>query len=202
MSTADQPTTTWPGSDFGSSPTPDRTRPTRRPLAWNGGTDIGLLLLRFAIGGVVFAHGAQKVFGLWGGPGIDGFAARLTTLGYQQPITLAWVTGITEMAAGAFVVLGILAPLAAAAILAIMINAVLLKYNGGFFVSGPAGSDAVEFSVVLGLGAACLVFTGPGRIALDNGRPWHRRPASWGILSLVVGVAAAILVFVLLRRPV
>lgn len=197
MST-DQPTTTF--APYGGA-RPDETRPTRRPLTWNGGTDIGLLLLRFAIGGAVFAHGAQKVFGLWGGPGIGGFAARLTALGYHQASTLAWVTGITELVAGAFVVLGVVAPLAAAAVLAIMINSVLLKLGSGFFVTGPSGGDAVEFSGVLGLGAACLVFTGPGRIALDNGRAWHRRPASWGVLSLVIGIAAAVLVFILLRRP-
>jgi putative oxidoreductase len=45
------------------------------------------------------------------------------------------------------------------------------------------------------------VFTGPGRIALDNGRAWHRRPVSWGVLALVIGIAAAVLVYVLLRRP-
>ena len=98
--------------------------------------------------------------------------------------------------------LGLLTPLAAAAVLAIMINAVLLKLANGFFVTGPPGRDAVEYSLVLGLGAACLVLTGPGRIALDNGRAWHRRPASWGVLALVIGVAAAVLVYVLLRRPV
>ncbi len=51
---------------------------------------------------------------------------------------------------------------------------------------------------MLGLAAAALVLTGPGRIALDNGRAWHRRPASWGVLCLVIGVAAAILIRVLL----
>ena len=199
----EQPTTSLSGfGNYGAPPQPDSTRPTRRPLTWNGGTDIGLLLLRFGIGGVVFAHGAQKVFGLWGGPGIAGFTANLTNFGYQRASTLSWVTGITELVAGAFVVLGLLTPLAAAAILSIMINAVLLKLSNGFFVTGPSGSDAVEYTVVIGLGAACLVFTGPGRIALDNGRAWHRRPASWGVLALVIGVAAAVLVYILLRRPV
>ena len=42
------------------------------------------------------------------------------------------------------------------------------------------------------------MLTGPGRIALDNGRAWHRRPASWGVLCLVIGVAAAVLIRVLL----
>ena len=200
-----EPTTAYPGfGNYGpaGSTAPSDTRPTRRPLAWNGGTDIGLLLLRLGIGGVVFAHGAQKVFGLWGGTGIAGFATNLEGLGYQQATTLSWLTGVTELVAGAFLVLGLLTPLAAAAVLAIMINAVLLKLGNGFFVTGPSGSDAIEFSGVLGLGAACLVFTGPGRIALDNGRAWHRRPASWGVLALVIGVAAAVLVYILLRRPV
>jgi len=200
-----EPTTAYPGfSNYGpaGSTAPSDTRPTRRPLAWNGGTDIGLLLLRLGIGGVVFAHGAQKVFGLWGGTGIAGFATNLEGLGYQQATTLSWVTGVTELIAGAFLVLGLLTPLAAAAVLAIMINAVLLKLGNGFFVTGPKGSDAIEFSGLLGLGSACLVLTGPGRIALDNGRAWHRRPASWGVLALVIGVAAAVLVYVLLRRPV
>ena len=200
-----EPTTAYPGfGNYGpaGSTAPSDTRPTRRPLAWNGGTDIGLLLLRLGIGGVVFAHGAQKVFGLWGGTGIAGFATTLEGLGYQQATTLSWLTGVTELVAGAFLVLGLLTPLAAAAVLAIMINAVLLKLGNGFFVTGPKGSDAIELSLVLGLGAACLVLTGPGRIALDNGRAWHRRPASWGVLALVIGVAAAVLVYVLLRRPV
>jgi len=200
-----EPTTAYPGfGNYGpaGSTAPSDTRPTRRPLAWNGGTDIGLLLLRLGIGGVVFAHGAQKVFGLWGGTGIAGFATNLEGLGYQQATTLSWLTGVTELIAGAFLVLGLLTPLAAAAVLAIMINAVLLKLGNGFFVSGPKGSDALELSALLGLCAACLVLTGPGRIALDNGRAWHRRPASWGVLALVIGVAAAVLVYVLLRRPV
>jgi putative oxidoreductase len=199
----EQPTA-YPGyGNYGTTtPQPDNTRPTRRPLAWNGGTDIGLLLLRIGIGGAVFAHGAQKVFGLWGGPGITSFAGNLETFGYQQSVTLSWVTGVTELVAGAFLVIGLFTPLAAAAVLAIMINATLLKLGNGFFVTGPKGSDAFEYSAVLGLGAACLVFTGPGRVALDNGRAWHRRPASWGVLALVIGVAAAVLVYVLLRRPV
>ena len=200
-----EPTTAYPGfGNYGpaGSTAPSDTRPTRRPLAWNGGTDIGLPLLRLGIGGVVFAHGAQKVFGLWGGTGIAGFATNLQGFGYQQATTLSWAAGVTELVAGAFLVLGLLTPLAAAAVLAIMINAVLLKLGNGFFVTGPKGSDAIELSLVLGLGAACLVLTGPGRIALDNGRAWHRRPASWGVLALVIGVAAAVLVYVLLRRPV
>ena len=196
---SDQPTSILPGAGGFGAPEPAKTLPTRRPLVWNRGTDVGLLLLRFAVGGTFFAHGMQKVFGLWGGPGIDGFARMLEGFGFQQATTLSWVTGITELVAGAFVVLGFLTPLAAAGLLAIMINTVALKFGNGFFIASPAGAGAVELEVVLGLAAAALVLTGPGRVALDNGRAWHRRPASWGVLALVIGVAAAVLVFVLLR---
>ncbi len=197
----DQPTSVLGTGDGFGEPTASKTRPTRVALAWNGGTDVGLLLLRFAVGGTFFAHGMQKVFGLWGGPGIGGFARYLDTLGFRETTTLAWVTGITELVAGGFVVLGVLTPLAAAGLVGLMINAVLLKAGNGFFVAGPAGANAVELEVVLGLAAAAIVFTGPGRIALDRGRTWHRRPAPWGVLALIVGVTAAVLVQVLLRGP-
>ena len=190
---SDQPTSVFPPDGLD----PPKTRPTRRPLEWNGATDAGLLLLRFAVGGTFFAHGMQKVFGLWGGPGIGGFAQVLQGYGYTQPVPLAWVAGLTELVAGAFVVLGVGTPLAAAGLLAIMINVVLLEAGGGFFEASDGGG--VELEVVLGLGAAALVLTGAGRVALERGRTWNRRPAAWGVLALVIGVAAALLVFVLLR---
>jgi putative oxidoreductase len=196
---SDQPTSILPGGGgFGSSE-PTKTRPNRRPLAWNSGTDFGLLLLRFAVGGTFFAHGMQIVSGMWGGPGIDQFARTLEVFGYQQPFVLAWVAGITAVAGGALVVLGFLTPLAAAGLLALMINSVAVKFGNGLFIASPAGANAVELDLVLGLAAAALVLTGPGRVALDNGRTWHRRPASWGVLALVIGVVAAVLVLVLLR---
>ena len=178
---------------------PTDTRPTRRPLVWNAGADLGLLLLRIGVGGTFLAHGMQKVFGLWGGPGIGGFAQVLEDFGFQQSTTLAWVTGIGELVGGACVILGAVTPLAAAGLLAIMINVVWLKLGNGFFISGPAGPDGFELEAVLGLAAGALVLTGPGRIALDNGRAWHRRPASWGVLCLVIGIAAAVLIRILLH---
>ena len=193
---SEQPTSVFPGF---SDAAPTKTRPTRRPLTWNGGTDVGLLALRIGVGGTFVAHGLRSVFGLWDGPGIGGLASFLGTLGFRETTTLAWVTGITELVAGAFVLLGVATPLAAAALLALMINAVSLKFYNGFFVASEAGANATELDVVLGLAAAALVLTGPGHIALDNGRAWHRRPGPWGILALVIGIVAAVLVLVFLR---
>lgn len=187
------------GTGLGGSTTQPLDRPKRRELTWHPGADLGLLLLRIAIGGVFVAHGAQKVFGLWGGLGMGEFTRTLAQAGYANPGVFAWVAAVGELVAGAAVVLGLLTPLAAAGLVAYSINVVLVNAPNGFFISGPPGANAVELDVVLGLAAAALVLTGPGRIALENGRTWHRRPAPWGMLFLVIGVAAGLLIFFLLR---
>lgn len=169
-----------------------------RALAWNSGTDIGLLLLRLAIGGPFVAHGLQKVFGLLGGPGPAGFAKALEGYGFTQPLLLSWITGLTELVGGALIVLGLLTPLAAAGVLAVMINTLLLKLGTPFFPS--ATGPGWELNVVFTLAAAALVCTGPGRVALDRGRVWHRRPGSFGLVFLLVGIVSALAVYLLLRR--
>lgn len=196
---SDQPTSILPGAGGFGAPEPAKTLPTRRPLVWNAGTDVGLLLLRFAVGGTFFAHGMQIVSGMWGGAGIAEFARTLEGFGYQQAPVLAWVGGLTALVGGGLVVLGFLTPIAAAGLLALMINSVALKLGNGFFIASPAGANAVELDVVLGTAAAALALTGAGRIAIDKGRTWNLRPAPWGVLALVIGVAAAVLVLVLLR---
>jgi putative oxidoreductase len=188
------------GFGLGGATTQPLDRPKRRELTWNPSADLGLLLLRFAVGGVFFAHGVQHVFGLWGGVGMPGLRNALTAFGFRNVNVLAWVTALTELVGGAAVVLGLFTPLAAAGLLALMINAVLLKAVNGFFIAGPPGAASVELEVVLGLGAAALVLTGAGRIALENGRTWNRRPAPWGVLFLIIGVAAALAVYFLLRQ--
>ena len=123
---------------FGASDSTATTRPTRRALAWNPATDVGLLILRFVVGGIVFAHGMQKVFGMWGYPGIGEFTRSVTAAGYQQPVALAWATGIAEVVAGAFVVLGLITPLAAAAIAYLADLSLLRPVPGGVLVAPAA----------------------------------------------------------------
>jgi len=200
---SEQPTSVFTGSGGTAgypAPSGPATRPTRRPLAWNPAADVGQLLLRIGVGGTFVAHGLQKVLGMWGGPGIGGFAQMLDGYGFAQSTMLAWVTGIGELVAGGFVVLGLVTPLAAAGLLAVSINAVLVTLGNGFFTAGSNGTSGYQLPALLGLASAALVLTGPGRFALDNGRPWHRRPASWGVLALVIGIAAAVLTRVLLHH--
>ncbi len=184
-------------SDRSTLPLPTRVaQPAGRSPAWNGGTDLGLLLLRLAVGGPFVGHGLQKVLGIWGGPGPAGFARVLDGYGFTDPTLLSWVTGLTELLGGGLVVLGLVTPLAAAGLLAVMLNVVLIKVGTPFF----AGTGGWELELVLGLAAAAVVLTGPGRVALDNGRAWHRNPAPWGLVCLVVGVVAGLAVRLLLRR--
>jgi putative oxidoreductase len=170
---------------------------TPKKFAWNAGTDIGLLILRLTLGGIFLAHGAQKLFGAFGGPGPDGFAQALGKMGFQQNAMLALVTGGTELGAGALLVLGLFTPLAAAGIVGLMANAVYVKLGTGFF----AAAGGFEFEATLGALGLGLMFTGPGRVALDYGRVWFRRPLIFGFISLIIAVAASVAVLILFHRP-
>ncbi|NUT49638.1 MAG: DoxX family protein [Saccharothrix sp.] len=157
----------------------------RRPFGWTAGADIGLLVLRLALGGAFVMHGLQKVFGLFGGPGIDGFTRYLQSAGFREPRILAWVTGVTELGGGALLVLGLFTPLAAAGVLGVMANVIALKYKGGFFAP-----EGVELEVAYAAMAFAALFAGPGRAALDYNRSWFRHPLLSGFICLVVAAGA------------
>ncbi|MCW0215233.1 MAG: DoxX family protein [Pseudonocardia sp.] len=179
---------------------PPEERPDRRPVSWTGGADLGMLLLRFGVGGLFFAHGMQKVFGMWGGLGLGATTDIVSDAGFvSRASTLAWLLGGGELVLGAMIVLGLLTPLAAAGLLAIKIVAVVVKWGAVPFYAA-AAPNALELDLLLGIGAATLLFTGAGRIALDRGRTWQRRPLPWAWLCLVIGVGVALAVLYGLRR--
>ncbi len=157
----------------------------RKPFGWTAGADIGLLVLRLALGGAFVMHGLQKVFGLFGGPGIDGFARYLQSAGFREARILAWVTGVTELGGGALLVLGLFTPLAAAGVLGVMANVIALKYRGGFFAP-----NGVELEAAYAAMAFAALFAGPGRAALDYNRSWFRHPLLSGFTCLVIAAGA------------
>ncbi|MFD4674700.1 DoxX family protein [Lentzea sp. NPDC058450] len=166
----------------------------RKKFGWTAGPDLGLLGLRAVLGGIFLLHGLQKVFGLFGGPGINGFAQSLEKMGYREPTVLAWVTGVTELAGGGLIVLGLFTPLAAAGLLAVMANVIALKYKGGFF-----GPNGVELELALAGMAFTALFAGPGRAALDYNRSWFRHPLAAGFIALVIGAGGAAVTFFVFR---
>lgn len=153
-------------------------------------TDIGLLVLRLVLATSFVGHGAQKVFGAFGGTGIDGFAnGTLRGYGFRFPEVLAWITGITELVGGLLIAVGLLTSLAAAGLAAIMLNTVLLKFDNGFFFQQKGGFE-VDF-LLLGLAVGLLV-AGPGRLAVDSLGPMSRvlaRRELFLVLSVVSGLA-------------
>ncbi|GAA2598721.1 DoxX family protein [Streptomyces tubercidicus] len=159
------------------------------------GHDSGLLLLRLVLGLTMAAHGAQKLFGSFGGPGLEGTAQFFTMSGYPAGRTMAVVAGLSETLGGLGLVAGLLTPLAAAAVVGTMINALAVKWGGGFFA--PKG---VEYELLLTAGAAALALTGPGRCAIDRFLPGLRahRPVH-GLVALLLGVVLAVGVL-LVRR--
>ncbi|MFJ6791527.1 DoxX family protein [Streptomyces angustmyceticus] len=151
------------------------------------GYDAGLLLLRLALGLTMAGHGAQKLLGWFGGPGLDGTGQFFTMSGYPSGRVMAVVAGLSETLGGLGLVFGLLTPLAAAAVVGTMVNALAVKWGGGFFA--PKG---VEYELLLTAGAAALALTGPGRFAVDRFLPGLRaHRLLYGVVALVLGVVLA-----------
>src|SRR2546430_10886139 len=79
-------------------------------------TDLAIALVRAVVGLVIAAHGAQKVLGIWGGPGLEGWTQGITRMGLRPPVFWAWVSAFAELAGGIAFALGFLFPVVAAAL--------------------------------------------------------------------------------------
>jgi putative oxidoreductase len=124
----------------------------------------GLLILRLVVGVALAAHGAQKLFGWWGGSGLSGMRGHLTRMRFR-PASL-WVAGAvgTEIGGGLLLALGLLSPLGSVGAGAAMLMAIVSVHWGkGFF--GPGG---FEMPLLYLLPAAVLGITGPGSYSLDS----------------------------------
>jgi putative oxidoreductase len=129
----------------------------------------GLAALRLCVGAVFLAHGGQKLFGWWGGPGLSGTTAMLASLALPFPSLLAILLALTEFAGGLLLVAGGLTPWISIALAIDMLVAIWkVHYANGFFSNG--GRPGTEFPFVL-LGAlVCLMLTGPGAWSVDEWR--------------------------------
>lgn len=129
-----------------------------------GPVDWGLLVLRLVLGITFMLHGAQKLFGMFGGPGIEGFTQSVAKLGFPGPPALwAYLAAGAEFFGGLAVLLGVLTEFGAAAIAATMIVAIW-KVHGqhGFFAS----QRGYEYNLMILAVCAALILAGPGWIAL------------------------------------
>ncbi|MFF8013786.1 DoxX family membrane protein [Streptomyces sp. NPDC007929] len=130
----------------------------------NDRRDLGLLLLRLGVGGTLAAHGAQKLFGWFGGHGIEGTGQFMESVGYVPGRTSATAAGLAETGGGTLLALGLATPAAGAAAAGAMAGAAAVHAPNGFFNQG----GGYEYAATLGLTAAGLAITGPGRLSIDH----------------------------------
>jgi putative oxidoreductase len=134
----------------------------------------GPAVLRLALGAVFVAHGAQKLFGVWGGGGPDGTAAFFRQLGLEPAYPLALAAGVTELVGGLMLIIGAYALFAAFALLVVQGVAVWkVHYMNGFFLNWgltPDRGHGIEFNLILAAALATLMLTGAGAFSIDRRR--------------------------------
>jgi putative oxidoreductase len=148
--------------------------------------DMGLLILRLVVGLIIAAHGAQKLFGWFSGPGLQGITGWLGAMGLRPAPLWAFVAGISEFVGGLLVALGLLTPVGSLCIVGSMTMAIILVHwdKGLWNTNGGIELPLTNLTVALS-----LALTGPGGYALDP---------QWGIalpqpLALWVGLALVLL---------
>jgi putative oxidoreductase len=148
--------------------------------------DTGLLVIRLVVGSLMAAHGAQKLFGWFGGHGLAGVAGYFESLGFRPGRPFAAAAGVAEFGGGLLLALGFLGPIGPAAIVSVMIvAAVSAHWGNGLF----AMSNGVEVPLLYGAVAVALALTGPGALSLDalfGLTPLFAAPVNWTVLALGV----------------
>ena len=135
----------------------------------------------------------EKLFGWFGGPGLDAIGQGFAALGFHPGKRQALIAGLVEVGGGLLLTLGLLTPLAAAIVLSVMlVAAVSVHVKQGFFIT----SGGFEYNLVLGMAGLVLAFTGPGALSLDalfgltvTGAFWAPRHSSSGSTGAGVQLA-------------
>jgi putative oxidoreductase len=159
--------------------------------------DAGLLLGRVVLGLLMAAHGAQKVFGWFGGYGLAGTGGFFESLGFRPGRLFAAAAGGTELIAGLLVALGLLGPLGPALMVSVMVVAMAtVHWQHGLFAS----NNGIELPLLYTVGAAALALTGFGGYSLDAALQltW---PTAVSWVALALGVLGGVANLALRRGP-
>ncbi len=161
--------------------------------------DLGFLIARVLVGLLITAHGSQKLFGWFGGHGLEATGKYFGQLGFQPARLFATAAALGELSSGLLIAMGLFGPVGPALLLAVMIVAAIsVHWPNGLF----ATNDGIELPLLYSIAAIRFALTGPGRYSLDAllGLQWAWMPvAIW--IAIVAGVSGGV-VNLVLRRPV
>jgi putative oxidoreductase len=150
--------------------------------------NISRLVARTVIGGLFVGHGTQKLFGWFGGPGMEGTTGMMTSLEMHPPRRNALAAGLSETVGGTMLTLGLATPLASASLIGTMVTAIRKVH----WSSGPwNASGGYEYNLVLIAGLLALAEQKPGDISLDAALGLDLSGFRWALAALGVGVAAS-----------
>lgn len=153
----------------------------------------GLLALRAGLGGVLVAHGVQKLFGWLGGHGLTATGTAFEQMGFRPGKQSALAAGLGEAGGGVLIALGLATPVAGAAAAGTMIPATAVHAPRGFFATG----GGYEYPALLGVSTAALTLMGPGDWSLDA-TLGHRLNRPW--MSAVAILASCAVSLAIVRR--
>ena len=156
---------------------------------------LALLLLRVVTGGLLIGHGAQKLFGSFGGYGLKGTAGWLESLGLRPGLAWAGLAGASEMGGGLLTVLGLGGPLGPIMTISAMKMATFKAHSGKPIWVTAGGAELPVVNIAVG---TALMMTGPGRYSLDS--MFGIKIPRW-LTALVMAGSAVTLVAGLLMEP-
>jgi len=148
---------------------------------------LGALAMRSVIGGLFVGHGTQKLFGWFGGPGLEGVSGMMENLEMRPARRHALLAGAAETAGGALLVLGAATPVATAMLTGVMTTAIRkVHFARGVWNTG----GGYEYNAVLIAALTALAEHGPGPLSVDRDR---MHGPLWALASLGGGVAGSYL---------
>lgn len=157
--------------------------------------NLGLLILRLALGPMLLLHGCNKV---WGGGGLAGTEGWFRSLGLRPAWLHARIAPVNEIAAGILMTLGLLNGLAAMAFVGLMLVATFTDHRGkGYFVF----KGGWEYTVLVAMAAVAIAALGPGDWSLDHAFGLDLAGTGWAVAAALGGAAAAAVLMAVSYRP-
>ncbi|HEY1740374.1 MAG TPA: DoxX family protein, partial [Acidimicrobiia bacterium] len=160
---------------------------------------LALLIMRLSLGITVMMHGYRHIYG---GGKIAGTAGWFESLGMKPGVMHAWLASLTELIAGGMLVLGLLTPVAAGAVMGTLLVALITNHwkNGFFIFNKGEGYEYVLMIVCMSLALGTI---GAGRYSLDKSLKYPIAPGSRAgfLITAILGIGSALAIVGLFWRP-